>query len=54
MTLAALCDGHANCSAGDDETTPLCESEILDTVFIPKVHILLAISSYSTGAAAHS
>ena len=27
VSLANLCDGNADCAAGDDETTPLCESE---------------------------
>ena len=28
MELDQLCDGIADCGAGDDETTPLCESEL--------------------------
>lgn len=27
VPLEVLCDGQANCFNGDDETTPLCESE---------------------------
>ena len=27
VSLANLCDGNADCAAGDDEITPLCESE---------------------------
>ena len=27
MSLVNLCDGNADCAAGDDEITPLCESE---------------------------
>ena len=27
VLLEQLCDGVAHCGAGDDETTPLCESK---------------------------
>ena len=27
VNLTQLCDGNRDCGAGDDETTPLCESE---------------------------
>lgn len=29
VTLDRLCDGNADCGAGDDETSPLCESETM-------------------------
>jgi hypothetical protein len=29
VILEQLCDGIADCGAGDDETTPLCESKLL-------------------------
>ena len=29
VTVDMLCDGNQDCTAGDDETTPLCESEPL-------------------------
>ena len=29
VNLTALCDGVRNCGGGDDETTPLCESEYI-------------------------
>ena len=28
VPLEVLCDGRADCFNGDDETTPLCESEL--------------------------
>ncbi len=28
VLLEQLCDGNADCGAGDDETTPLCESKL--------------------------
>lgn len=28
VSLANLCDGNADCTDGDDETTPLCESKL--------------------------
>ena len=31
VTVDMLCDGNQDCTAGDDETTPLCESEPLCT-----------------------
>lgn len=27
VLLSQLCDGNADCGAGDDEVTPLCESK---------------------------
>ena len=29
VDISLLCDGNSDCGAGDDETTPLCESEPL-------------------------
>ena len=29
VTVDTLCDGNQDCMGGDDETTPLCESEPL-------------------------
>ena len=31
VAVDMLCDGNQDCTAGDDETTPLCESEPLCT-----------------------
>jgi hypothetical protein len=28
VSIVNLCDGNADCAGGDDETTPLCESEL--------------------------
>ena len=29
QNIDALCDGVANCDSGNDETSPLCESELI-------------------------
>ena len=34
MGLSVLCDGTADCSNGNDETTPICESKFSDGLFV--------------------
>ena len=46
MALSALCDGTADCSNGNDETSPICESKVLRYLHKAKIegHVDRALS----------
>ena len=46
ITISQLCDGHANCDRGEDETTTLCESEFIS--YEQAINTLILLPLYLT------
>ena len=47
VELDQLCDGNADCGAGDDETTPLCESKLWEYRSIILLHDCMSLLQIS-------